>query len=130
MYHLQGKTMKESFGVIFFIVLAITLATFSLNVASYPMQQDPNDGSLQLQGNSNDMVVGNDQLPLMENNRAMRLYLLSWLQNLGALQNERIRTKKTCLINAGLSHSCDYKDALNAIAEGKYLGSENTPGKK
>lgn len=40
------------------------------------------------------------------------------------------RKKRTCLINAGLSHSCDYKNALAAIDEGHFFNSDQTPGKK
>jgi len=108
-------------GVCVIVITALLLFTLSQDVASYPMQ----DSSAPL---PNEQMVKGVITPNMDTR--MRLYLLSWLQNLGALSNERIKAKRTCLLNAGLSHSCDYKDALAAIDEGMYLGSDNTPGKK
>jgi len=40
------------------------------------------------------------------------------------------RAKRTCFVNAGLSHSCDYKNALAAVDEGRFFTSDQSPGKK
>lgn len=41
----------------------------------------------------------------------------------------RIR-KRTCYINAGLSHGCDYKDLVGAMAEKSYWDSLSSPGRR
>ncbi|KAK8721787.1 hypothetical protein OTU49_012572 [Cherax quadricarinatus] len=38
--------------------------------------------------------------------------------------------KRTCYINAGLSHGCDYKDLVGAMAEKNYWDSLNSPGRR
>nr|UES72866.1 calcitonin A [Carausius morosus] len=38
--------------------------------------------------------------------------------------------KRTCYVNAGLSHGCDYKDVIRAIDEEKYWRSVNSPGRR
>lgn len=38
--------------------------------------------------------------------------------------------KRTCYINAGLSHGCDYKDLVGAMAEKSYWDSLSSPGRR
>jgi len=119
--------MRDNVILVVASLAVLALATLSVEVASYPMQ-DSN-------GVSNPEVLPKGPLVLPESNRSRaikQLLLLSLLEKLGAASNnnDRTRVKKTCLLNAGLSHSCDYRDALAAIEENVYLGSDLTPGKK
>ncbi|CAG0886134.1 unnamed protein product [Cyprideis torosa] len=41
-----------------------------------------------------------------------------------------VNRKRTCLFNGGMSHSCDYKDAINANQQSKYWNSMGSPGRK
>lgn len=67
--------------------------------------------------------LGLEAYPHLSRDAALLLfYFTGWI--------EIFRAKRTCRLNAGLSHSCDYKDTLDAIHEGMYLGSDMTPGKK
>jgi len=124
--------MKENIRHLLLLATTLFLTFLSLGV-SHPLQ-DPNDaGSPLVQPNREMEIKEPLYLPQPNFDARMRLYLLSWLQNTGALQNipsDRMRAKRTCRLNAGLSHSCDYKDTLDAIHEGMYLGSDMTPGKK
>ncbi|CAG7727123.1 unnamed protein product [Allacma fusca] len=119
--------MKDNVVICIFTVAVIALATLSVEVASFPMQ-DSNGGPLS--GSLEPAHKGTIGIPDNRSRAFMQLYLLSLLEKLGTVPNERTRIKKTCLLNAGLSHSCDYRDALAAIDEGNYLGSELTPGRK
>jgi len=112
------------------IALGLTFIFAAALTASYPVQEQ-SEGQQPLPINQEIVGMGRDGLQLSPAEaRAMRLYLLSWLQNLGSMNNDRVKAKRTCLLNAGLSHSCDYKDTLAAIDEGYFLGSDQTPGKK
>ncbi|CAL8115282.1 unnamed protein product [Orchesella dallaii] len=130
--------MKENVKVYAFI--AVTFTIFSLvsrEVASYPMLEvAANNGPYAAVGipqPNPDANIKDFQLsPAAQNafDNRMRLYLLSWLQNVGYPMDRLKVKKRTCMINAGLSHACDYKDTLDAIHEGLYLGSDQTPGRK
>jgi len=113
--------MKESICHLLVLVLALTVASFCHGVVSYPMQE-VNEAPAVNENMNN--------LPQSNLDARMRLYLLNWLHNVGALQADRVKAKRTCRLNAGLSHSCDYKDTLDAVHEGLYFGSDMTPGKK
>merc|ERR1711915_889101 len=49
-------------------------------------------------------------------------------QNYGILR-PRLRRGLDCIINAGLSHNCDYRDAIGAVEESQYWGY-SSPGKR
>jgi len=129
--------MKESTRFCVFFAMAFTIISLvSREVASYPMAESAaNDGPYAalpapLQSNNlPDANLKDLQFSQMLKDRVRLYQLLSWLQNTG-YPVERLRIKKSCLINAGLSHACDYKDTLDAIHEGLYLGSDQTPGRK
>jgi hypothetical protein len=38
--------------------------------------------------------------------------------------------KRTCYFNAGMSHSCDYKELLQSADDANHWSSEHTPGKR
>ncbi|XP_037070926.1 uncharacterized protein LOC119092068 [Pollicipes pollicipes] len=42
----------------------------------------------------------------------------------------RTQQKRTCLFNGGMSHSCDYKDAVGAMDEDMFYNSLSSPGKR
>nr|QBX89032.1 diuretic hormone 31 [Nephrops norvegicus] len=45
-------------------------------------------------------------------------------------QQQPMMRKRTCYLNAGLSHGCDYKDLVGATAEKNYWDSLSSPGRK
>nr|CAH0099014.1 unnamed protein product [Daphnia galeata] len=38
--------------------------------------------------------------------------------------------KRTCYFNAGMSHSCDYKELLQSVEDVNHWSSEHTPGRR
>lgn len=38
--------------------------------------------------------------------------------------------KRTCYFNAGMSHSCDYKEVLKSVDDANYWSNEYTPGRR
>ena len=44
--------------------------------------------------------------------------------------NHGMHRKRTCLINGGLSHGCDYKDLMGAMEESNYWNSALSPGRR
>ncbi|XP_076304325.1 uncharacterized protein LOC143222153 [Tachypleus tridentatus] len=55
-------------------------------------------------------------------------YIKNMLRDLDA-RLEKLQ-KRTCFLNAGMSHSCDYKDLVSAVDEQKFWSSEHSPGKR
>ncbi|XP_065574800.1 uncharacterized protein LOC136036471 isoform X2 [Artemia franciscana] len=42
----------------------------------------------------------------------------------------QLRRKRTCLINGGFSHICDYKEIIDALNNRDHWDSEESPGRK
>ena len=60
----------------------------------------------------------------------MALLLLQRLMSMQSAGNVEPPRKRTCYFNAGLSHSCDYKELVGAVDEANYWSSELTPGRR
>ncbi|XP_022240750.1 uncharacterized protein LOC111085612 [Limulus polyphemus] len=57
---------------------------------------------------------------------------LSYMKNMIHDLDSRLENlqKRTCFLNAGMSHSCDYRDLVSAVDEQKFWASENSPGRR
>ncbi|XP_068233828.1 uncharacterized protein [Palaemon carinicauda] len=109
---ITGK-MRHSCWLVCLSVLAMVATTFSAHVQS---------------------VAESDVVEIPERLRELLLVrrLISSLNAAEALpevqaQPAQAIRKRTCYINAGLSHGCDYKDLVGAMAEKNYWDSPQLP---
>jgi len=122
------------------MALTVGFLLFSLNNAQSFNQMEGEDSPQPLEQMpyaSADGLFDRPSKPVAypANPEAFQRYLV-WKKVINALRTpagnppSQPMKKRMCLINAGMSHGCDYKDLMGAMRESNFWNSASSPGKR